>query len=92
MKVICEKTVNGVTAVRNITTPAVGDQGAYVRSVVGVGKPYWAWASIPTGKIIGADFEGAPICSQNAAENNAAIAAITALPEDVLIYEGASAE
>lgn len=89
MKVICEKTVAGVTAVRSITTPAVGDQGAFVRSVVGVGKPYWAWPSVPAGKIIGADFQGAPICSANIAENNAAIAAITVQPEDVLYYETA---
>lgn len=34
-----------------------------------------------------ADFTGAPIVSSVIADNNAAIAAITALPEDVLIYD-----
>ena len=58
-KIICEKTVNGVTAVRNITTPT-GNQGAYAASIVGVGNPFWWFASIPTGKLIGADFTGLP--------------------------------
>lgn len=84
-KIICEKTINGVTAVRNITTPT-GDQGLYVRSIVGVGNPYWWFPSIPAGQVVGADFTGAPICSANIAENNAAIAAINVQPQDVLIY------
>jgi hypothetical protein len=87
MKLICEKTVNGVTAVRNITTPAVGNQGAYVKTIVGVGNPFWFWPSIPAGILIGADFTNAPICSDDPAANNAAIANISANPEDVLIYQ-----
>ena len=86
MKVICEKTVAGVTAVRNITTPAIGNQGAFVRSVVGVGNPYWAWPATPPGTLIGADFSGAPICSADINQNLADIAAITAAPEDVLFF------
>lgn len=86
MKLICNKTVNGVTAVRNITTPGTGDQGAYVATIVGAGNPFWMWPTIPTGTIIGADFTGAPIATTNAATNNTLIAAITALPADVLIY------
>jgi hypothetical protein len=85
-KIICEKTVNGVTAVRNITTPA-GNQGAFVASIVGAGNAFWWFNSIPAGKLIGADFTGAPIASADAAANNAAIAAISVQPEDVLIYE-----
>lgn len=85
-KLICEKTVNGVTAVRNITTPATGNQGAYVKTIVGVGNPFWFWPSIPAGVVVGADFTNAPICSDDVAANNAAIANITAEPADVLIY------
>ena len=87
-KIICEKTINGVTAVRNITTPT-GNQGAYIKTIVGVGNPYWWFPSIPTGVLIGADFTDAPICSADAAENNVAIAQINAQPADVLIYAGA---
>lgn len=87
MKLICNYTVAGQTAVRNITTPANGDQGAYVKSIVGVGNPFWMWSSIPPGKIIGADFTDAPLATDDPAVNNALIAAITALPADVLIYQ-----
>lgn len=86
-KLICEKTINGVTAVRNITTPSTGNQGSYVKTIVGVGNPFWFWPSIPVGVVIGADFADAPICSDDPAVNNALIANITALPEDVLIYQ-----
>jgi hypothetical protein len=84
-KIICEKTINGVTAVRNITTPT-GNQGAYVKTIVGVGNPYWWFASIPAGQVIGADFTNAPICSADAATNNTMISQINVQPEDVLIY------
>lgn len=86
-KLICNKTVNGVDAVRNITTPATGNQGAYVKTIVGVGNPFWFFPSIPAGVIIGADFADAPICSDDPAVNNAAIASISVAPEDVLIYQ-----
>lgn len=86
MIVVCEKTVSGVTAVRKITTPAVGNQGAFVRSVVGAGNPYWAWPSVPNGALSGADFSGAPVCSSDINQNLADIAAITVAPEDVLFF------
>jgi hypothetical protein len=86
-KLICEKTVNGVTAVRNITTPAVGNQGSYVKTIVGVGNPFWFFPSIPAGILIGADFTNAPICSDDVAANNAAIASISVEPADVLVYQ-----
>lgn len=87
MKLICNYTVAGQTAVRNITTPSNGDQGAYVKTIVGVGNPFWMWSAIPAGKIIGADFTDAPLATADAATNNALITAITAKPEDVLIYQ-----
>lgn len=92
MKVVCEKTIGGVTQLVSITTPA-GNQGAYVSSLVPQGNPFWLWPTIPAGKVIGADFTGAPIASsaatsaQRAIENNAAIAEITAEPGDVLTFE-----
>lgn len=89
MKLVCEKEINGVTAVRVITTPILGNQGVYVRTLVGVGNPFWIWATIPSGTVIGADFTDAPICSSDAAVNNAAIADIAAngpAPADVLTY------
>lgn len=87
MKVVCEKTINGVTGVYAITTPTYGDQGYFLKSVVGAGNPFWAWPSIPSGHVIGADFTGAPICTDDSVTNNALIAGITVAPEDVLVYE-----
>lgn len=87
MKLICEKTINGVTAVRSFTTPAIGDQGVFVRSIAGPGNPFWMWASVPPGVIIGADFTEAPICTDSPATNRQLIAAITATPEEVLVYQ-----
>lgn len=68
-------------------TTAAGNQGAIVKQLVPAGNPFWWFASIPPGKVIAADFTNAPIRSDNVAENNAAIAAITVQPEDVLTQE-----
>jgi hypothetical protein len=87
-KLICSKTINGVTAVRNITT-ASGNQGLYVRTIVGVGNPFWWFNSIPPGVVIGADFTNAPICTSDTTVNNTLISQITAQPEDVIIYQQA---
>ena len=87
MKLICNKEILGQTAVRSFTTPNTGNQGSYVKTIVGVGNPFWMWPSVPAGKIIGADFTDAPICSDDVNVNNQLIAAITVLPEDVLVYE-----
>lgn len=90
-KLICEKTINGVTAVRSFTT-ASGDQGPIIKQIVGVGNPYWIWSTIPTGKVIGADFTNAPVCSSDNSVNTANAAPTLATPPsvdplDVLIYE-----
>ena len=88
MKVVCEKTISGVTQLVVATTPT-GNQGLYVKSIVGVGNPYWLWASIsvpPGQKVVGCDFTAAPICSSDVAVNNADIAAITTTPDEVLTY------
>ena len=85
-KLICEKTVNGVTAVRNITTP-VGNQGLYVASICDEGQPFYHWPTIPPGRVIGCDFTNAPLATKDPVQNNALIAGISVAPEDVLIYE-----
>lgn len=67
------------------TTPA-GNQGLYVRSMAGVGNKFWWFASIPAGQIASCDFTDAPTVSSDVAANNAAIAAITVSPTDVITY------
>lgn len=84
-KLICEQNVNGEDVLRSITT-ASGVAPTLVKTVPGVGKPFWYWPTIPAGTVIGCDFTNAPIASNDTAENAAAIAAITAQPQDVLIY------
>jgi hypothetical protein len=85
-KVICEEVVNGETVIRSYTT-AAGTAAAFVKVKPGAGKPFWCWDAVPPGVIIGADFTNAPIATSNTATNQASIAGITAVPEDVLIYE-----
>lgn len=90
-RLVCEKTIGGVTAVRVFTT-INGPQGSVIKTIVGVGNPYWIWNSIPSGKVIGADFTNAPIASSDIAVNNANAAPLLADPPsvdpvDVLIYE-----
>lgn len=97
MKIICERTVFGQTVLANIAT-ASGDQGLRVLQMVKPGNPFWAWPTIPLGKVIGADFEfgtfswgtGAPKCAATAAENNAILEELATAgpsPEQVLTYE-----
>lgn len=86
MKVVYERLLGGQMRLVTATTPA-GDQGAYVKSLVGVGNPFWAWPSIPAGRVIGADFNDAPICTDNAADNNVLIDSITVDPSTVLTYQ-----
>jgi hypothetical protein len=81
-KLICEKTIAGVTAVRSFTTVA-GPQGAIIKQIVGVGNPYWIWNSIPAGQVIGADFTNAPIASADISVNNANAAPLLADPPSV---------
>lgn len=89
-KLVCEKTINGVTAVRVLTTVS-GPQGAIIKQIVGPGNPYWIWNSIPSGTVIGADFTYAPVASADIAANNAAAAPLLADPpstdpSEVLVF------
>jgi hypothetical protein len=87
-KVFFEKEVliDGIPTIKlfNVTTPA-GNQGQYVASLAN-GKPFWWFATVPTGTIIGCDFTGAPVATGNAATNQGLIDAITVTPGDVLSY------
>lgn len=84
-KLICEQNIGGEDVIRSITT-AAGVAPTLVKTIPGVGKPFWYWPTIPAGTVIGADFSGAPMVSDDTATNSASIAAITAQPGDVLIY------
>lgn len=88
-KVFFEKEVliDGVLTLKlfNVTTP-VGNQGQYVASLC-AGLPFWWFSTIPTGKVIGCDFTGAPVATSNATTNNSLISAISVTPSEVLTYE-----
>lgn len=87
-KVFYEKEVliDGVPTMKlfNVTTPA-GNQGAYVKALCN-GLPFWWFATIPSGSVIGCDFTGAPVATGDATTNNSLISAITVTPGDVLSY------
>ena len=87
-KVFCEELVNGVMTLRNYTV-VNGVEAYFVKVHPGPGKPFWCWPSIQTGKIIGCDFTYAPFTTDNVAQNQASIGAITTQPAEVLIYEQA---
>lgn len=81
-KLVCEKTIAGVTALRVFTT-VNGPQGAVIKQLVGVGNPYWIWSSIPAGTVIAADFTSAPIADTDIAVNNANAAPLLDSPPSV---------
>lgn len=85
-RIICMRPVNGVDSLVTVTT-AAGNQGSYVTTIVGVGKPFWWFNTIPTGKkVVAADFTNAPIATANAMTNNNLIAAITVTLDDETIF------
>ena len=84
-KIVTEKFINGQDHLVVITTP-IGNQGLFARVLVDPGKPYWWWPTLPPKQVIGCDFTGAPIISDDVAENNTNIASITATPEEKLTY------
>lgn len=79
MKLVCEIMVNGVATAKILTTANNYDQGMLVKTLPGVGKPFYMFATL-SGTLLAADFDGAPIVSANIAENNAAIDAMLANP------------
>jgi hypothetical protein len=87
-KLICEELYNGEIVLRSYTT-TLGMAAVFMKSHPGVGKPFWCWDTIPAGKVIGADFANAPLVTNDTQQNIALIDAITAQPQDVLIYQTA---
>ena len=85
-KLVCAVMVNGEEVTKVVTTAAGANVGQLVKTLPGIGKPFWYWPSIPAGVVEAADFTEAPVVVSDIATNNAAIAAITAAPEDVLTY------
>jgi hypothetical protein len=86
MKVLTEEVVNGELTFRNYTT-TIQYAPFLLVTHPGPGRAFWAFSAVPDGKIIGADFTNAPLATSNATQNLALINAITAKPEDVLIYQ-----
>lgn len=86
MKVVYEKVLAGQLRLVTATTPA-GNQGEYVKALVGPGNRFWAWPNIPAGRVIGCDFNDAPIWHEDAAQNNILIDSITVNPTNVLTYQ-----
>jgi hypothetical protein len=84
-KVIYEKVINGETRLINATTPA-GNQGSFVKTLVGAGNKFWWWPTIPAGVLVACDFTDAPTCTADPVTNNALIAAITVDAADVLTF------
>jgi len=85
-KLICRVMYNGEEVLRSLTTIRAAVP-ILIKTTPGIGKPYWYWDSIPVGKIVAADFTDAPIANGDTAVNVAAMAAITATPQEVLIYD-----
>lgn len=85
-KVFYEETVNGETVLRNYTTTAQALPFALpVRP--GAGKKFWTWPAVSNVPgVIACDFTDAPVVG-TPTQNVASIAAITATPEDVLIWQ-----
>jgi hypothetical protein len=79
MKLVCEILINGEMQTKVLTTATGLDNGAFVRTKPGVGKPFYMFNTLP-GPVLAADWDGAPIVNQDAAVNNAAIAAMIANP------------
>lgn len=85
-KLVCEVVKNGESVVKVVTTSSSINIGSFVKTLPGIGKPFWYWPSIPAGTVVGADFTNAPVVVSDIQSNNDAVAAITADPSDVLYY------
>ena len=85
-KLICSKVVYGEETLLNLTT-VYGAVPLLVKTTPGIGKPFWYWTAIPPGRLIAADFTGAPIATGDSATNKALMDAITTRPEDVIVFD-----
>lgn len=83
MKLVCEILVNGEMATKVLTTVSGLDANAqFVKTKPGVGRPFYMFNSLPypDRSLMAADWEGAPLVSDNVAENKAAIEQMLANP------------
>ena len=85
-KVIYTEVVNGVDVIRNWTTTDADTAALLVKRRPGVGKAFWFWSSIPAGTIIGVEMTDAPVATDDTQTNRALIDAITATPEEKLVF------
>jgi hypothetical protein len=76
----------GQLVLRCWTSATINSAAILVTKRPGPGKPFWSWPSVPSGRVIGADFSEAPLATADPDENLRLIQAITAKPEDVLEY------
>lgn len=79
MKLVCEVLINGVATAKIVTTANNMNQGQLVKTLPGVGKPFYMFANL-TGTLLAVDFTDAPIVSTDVAANNAAIDEMIANP------------
>lgn len=87
MKLVCGVMVNGEEQTRVVTTVSGLDNNAkFLRTIPGIGKPFYIFNTLPTG-VIGADFNGAPIVSEDIAVNKQLIEEQLANPQlDKIIF------
>jgi hypothetical protein len=85
-RLVCFVNISGEDQLKVVTT-VPGTAPYMVKTIPGVGKPYWYWESIPLGNVVAADFTNAPLATSNTQVNQQNMNAITATPEEVLIYD-----
>jgi len=65
MKLVCGVMVNGEEQTKVVTTVSGLDNNAkFLRTIPGIGKPFYIFNTLPAG-VVGADFEGAPVVSED---------------------------
>lgn len=88
MRLICIVKKRGVDTFAVITTAENTNHASFIKNAVGVGKPYFLFASLPNGYPSSADFSLAPICNNDVAVNQAAIDEMLENPPwDALIFD-----
>ena len=69
MKLYFEKTVNGQTYFVPATTPSgnLAAQANFIMAAVKPGNKFYAWDTVPPGRVVGCNFEmeNTPVCPAN---------------------------
>lgn len=80
MRLVCGVMIDGEEQTKSVTTVSGLDQNAaFVRTLPGIGKPFYMFNSLP-GKVVGADFEEAPLVTADISENKRIIEGMLAAP------------